>query len=355
MPKETARVKLIVNNTEYDEWTSLHIKKSMNSLSGSFGFAVHNKAEGLANQWDISIGDECAVEINEQRLITGFIEDMPIFYDDDHIMYINGRDNTGDLVDCPHDSNINEWKNQALRTIIQNLCSPFGIEVVVDRSASSESSTIIPTFKANESIKVGALITRLCRDYGILALSIGDGKLTLTSESDDKSNDSINIGVNTSGATRIQNNLQRFSKYTVKGLGISNDNKSITDYTEPSGAFVDSTVARHRPMVILSESATDSGLCLRRAKWEARIRAGYSRATEYKLTSYAQSNGDLWRMNNHVIVNDIDNELTEEMLIAGIDYILDTKDGISATALIVPKNTFKVSDDEIDARSAYDA
>ena len=95
---------LKVGGQAFRGWTSVMIEKSMRQMVGAFGLATTDKFPGEARKWNIGLGDECIVEINEQKVITGHVEDIVIDYDaDTHNIQFGGRDKTGDLRDCCFD------------------------------------------------------------------------------------------------------------------------------------------------------------------------------------------------------------------------------------------------------------
>jgi len=317
---------LNVNNYNYVNWSHMYIKKSMLEIAGEFAFETFDYTEGDFEKWKIKMGAEAKAVIGNTTICDGYIDKIPIKYGEgDFSLQFVGRDKTADLVDCPYTGSNNEFKKQTVVAIIKKLCTPFSIEVTVEDSAKNTVLTTIETFKASEGVSVADLIIDLCRDIGVIPISLGDGKLTLTKATETgKTNDPIQYNVNASSGSYLQSDRDRFSNYTAKGYGIGTDEKSLSDYINCSFTFNDAVVSRNRPNIIFMDREADTGRCKSRARWEARLRAGLSRLIQYKIPSWTQSNGDIWGINKLVKVEDKLLDVNETLLIIEAKYLYDT-------------------------------
>ncbi|HDY88326.1 MAG TPA: hypothetical protein ENH82_09480, partial [bacterium] len=257
---------LKVGGNAFSGWTSVIVEKSMGQMAGSFGLATTDTFPGEARKWDIAMGDECIVEINGQKIITGHVEDILIDYDTEtHNIQFGGRDKTGDLVDCSFDGTIKEWKGLSVKQVIEKLCEPFDIEVVVDNSVSTVANVVWPgNMKANEGDTVFDLVLKICQTKAILPISYGDGKLTLTQAGKDyQAYDNLVSGVNILKGGLDQSDKDRFRTYIVKGQGVGGDSlSSLFDFTGPAGRATDNIIGRYRPIILFTETPTDKGRCL---------------------------------------------------------------------------------------------
>jgi prophage tail gpP-like protein len=181
----------------------------------------------------------------------------------------------------------------------------------------------------------------------MLALDVGDGKVTLTQEKTDLTNDAVMLGGNAIRGVLDLNDENRFSTYIVKGQGIGTDLKSLSDYVSPSGDFDDDITSRYRPTLILSETPTTIKKCQDRANWEARVAAGKSRLSYYKVIGWTQTNGDIWDINKVVTVRDEFMDLQKNMLIYAIDYIRDDEDGEVAGIYLIDKGSYSLDSSRI--------
>ena len=349
---------LKINQIAYQGFESVHIRKSMFDICGGFVVSTDNFFQGGTSSQEIKMGQGVKIEINGTQILDGWVDRMPVDFGRNHDrLEIYGRDNTCDLVDCVWDESPNEWKNQSIKNLIKTFCAKFGITVITDNTALTETELKMETFKANEGIPISELISELCRDIGVLAISKGDGYLTLTKATTLKyATDAIIVGGNAEGGRLLQSNEDRFSSYKVKGYGIGNDNKALGDFIECSGEFSDPIISRERPLVLFAENQTTSNICRKKAIWEARIRAGLSRAIIYIVDSWAQSDDKPWQINKLVKIRDDFSGIDGTMLIAAIDFIYDEDDGGDiAKIMCVDRNTFSLSEDQINIKTRFDA
>lgn len=348
---------LNINKVSYSGFESVHIRKSMLVICGGFAVSTDNFFQGGTSSQEIKMGHRVEIEINEERILSGWIDAMPIIFGRNFDrLEIRGRDNTCDLIDCCWDYAPNEWKNQSAKNLIKTFCAKFNIDVFIDASAQTEIENKLETFKANEGITISELILKICRDVGVLPISTGDGYLTLTKvTTSDYTDDPIIVGANAEGGELIQSNLDRYSSYKIKGSGIGTDNKQLSDFVECSGEFSDPIITRERPYLLFSENPSSSFLCRKRAVSEARVRAGLSRAVIYNVDSWVQSSGKPWMINKLVKVEDDFSGIEDTMLIAAIDYVYNENDGGDiAKIMCVDKNTFSLSEDEINIKTRFD-
>ena len=236
-----AELILKINQIAYQGFESVHIRKSMFDICGGFAVSTDNFFQGGTSVQEIKMGQGVKIEINGVQILDGWIDKMPIkFGQNFDVLEIHGRDKTCDLVDCSWNDIPNEWKNQTIKNLIKTFCAKFGITVLTDDLVETEANLTIESFKASEGIPISELILELCRDAGILPISMGDGYLTLTKAVENKyTADAIIVGGNAEGGELIQSNENRFSDYEVKGYGIGTDNKALSDFIECYGNFSD--------------------------------------------------------------------------------------------------------------------
>lgn len=344
---------LKTGNHAYSNWGDVKIKLSIENISGYFVGEIPNIFKNMSiKDLDIGMGDSFSVEMNGNKLITGYIEKIipnSIIEDDGSAsssVIIGGRDKTADLM-CSFGETVNEFKKLSILAIIRKLVAPFDIDIKIEEAVSSQLQTKLETFKIDEGESPLEAISALCRIAGVLPVSYGDGKLTLTkSTSQYGTIDSITFGQNAKQVTLYSDDTERYSKYTVKGIGISADTKEIKDYTSPWGQTVDAVVKRNKPLTVFSEMISDSANCVNKSKWIARIRAGNSRKIVYRLFGWTQSDGRAWYPNTQVVVNDSFLRFKDTMLISSVEYfnsIVDDRIDTYADITVVDKTTYDIS------------
>jgi prophage tail gpP-like protein len=353
---------LHIKGKKFDGWTGANVMKSLYQMSGSFSLGATDTFPGDTKKWDIKMGDECSVSINDQTIITGYIEDIPISYDaTSHSIEFSGRDKTGDLVDCSFSETSKEWKDQKVITIIEALCKPFNITVKLDnsvadqaatgsvmglkRKVSTKKQTPKGTFKINEGETVFDTIFRLCKPKGILPVSYGDGKLVLTATGTQKVTDALVFGKNILSGSITQSDKERFAEYIIKGQGEKSIFGTVTEASSPKAIYKDNIIVKTRPwrkIVIWPESSCTVGYCQDLAKWEGMNRAGKSRSVDYEVQGWTQSDGKVWPLNALVKVKDSFLGINKEMLIASVNFIISNEGGTITRLNLVHPDTFNM-------------
>ena len=341
-------IALHIKGKKFEGWTSANVQKSLYQMTGSFSLGVTDIFPNGPKKWSIKMGDECSVSINNQIIITGYIEDIPISYGpEDHSISFGGRDKTGDLIDCSFTETAKEWNSQKIVTIIEALCDPFGIDVVVDDSVETKANekTAKDQFKINEGETVFDTIFRLCKPKGILPVSYGNGKLILTGTGTQKAADTLRFGENILSGSISQSDKDRFAEYIVKGQGETTSWRTPTEAASPKGVYKDVIILKSRPwrkIVIWPESSSTIGYCKDLAKWECLNRAGKSRSVDYEVQGWTQSNGKVWPLNALVNVKDSFLDIDKKMLIASVGFSIDDTSGTKTRLNLVSPDTFEM-------------
>ena len=345
-------ISLKINGKKFTGWTRLQITQGIEQVVPSFSMAYTDKYPGAIVDSSFKMGEECQVEINGHRLLSGHIEEIQSGYDaTNHNLEVRGRDKLGDLVDCSYyktgtpnewhfktPASPNEWKGQSIINLATILCDPFNIRVEADLSVMSEVTKVIPVFKLEEGETAFAALARLVLMNAILIVGYGDGKLTLTRAAKNKrATTSIESGRNIFSARVLFSNINRFSNYVVKGVGQADDIFNLTDTTSPFGSATDELITRHRPTVIFAEDLTDNGKCQKRAEWSANVAAGKSREYKYTLIGWLQEDGSPWPLNGLVKVKDTPHNVNKELLIQQITYDLSNQGQTITLTLIDPR------------------
>jgi len=333
-----------INNINFADFTEIFVRKSMETLSGIAYFKTANIYLQVQRKLDVFMQDSFEAFINKTSIIKGEVELIDLAYgQEENFVKIGGRDKTGILVDCNWTNSVNEWKKQTILNLMNIICSAFDVSLFVDTSASGLVTKKIESFKINEGETVFQSIKRLCSENRILPISYGNNKLTLTSVS---SNNFMKENLQT-GNFRIlkgrtkQSNINRFSEYIVKGTGKETINKDLVSYLQLYGMSFDSVITNpDRKKVHLSETELDFNSAKEQAYYIRNLHAGYSRPYFYTVKDWVQSNGELWKINSIISVDDKLLRLKKQLLIYQIDFIYNKQNGFISKLYLIDKNTF---------------
>jgi len=335
-------IQLIVNGQAYEGWQEVAVQQSIMQIAGSFTIRAIDRYPGEPGSWGMSMGSECQIKINGKNIIDGYIDTLPVNYSEsEHVLEVNGRDKTGDLVDCSYYvAGKNEWVNTTALSIITSLVAPFGITLEVNASVSSAVSAKIPKFSSNVGDTIFTLIDKLGKALGFIPISTGNGKLTLTSAGDTYATDSLKSGVNIKAGALIQSNVDRYQTYYVLGQNNGTDFITPTASTQPIGSYTDSVINRERTLVIEADTPIDIKKAREQAQWEALVRAGKSRSVKYTVLGWSQTNGNPWPLNKLIQVYDKALSINEAFLITAITFTLSIEEGARTQLLLMNPNAF---------------
>lgn len=331
-----ADLRLIVSGVAYGGWKRMSVSGGLDDLAGSFDLTVSELWPGNDAVREIAAGDECRVEISGETVITGFVDAAGPSYDaGSHSYTVRGRDKTADLVDCAAPVGKGEWRNATLDQIARDLCQPFGIEVVVHGSVGAP----FPSFAREPGETNHATLERAADMRGVRLTTDGHGRLVIGVEAASASGVRLVEGENILSASKITDESQRFSQYTVVGQQAGNDETWGKAAAQIKAVAKDAGVRRFRPLEIVADDQGDLAAMQRRADWEASTRAARALNVSVRVQGWTFGSGKVWRKNMLVPISAPTLHLERELLIASVAF--STDEGGSFTDLtLMPKEAF---------------
>lgn len=325
-------------------WESIRITQSMNNVCGSIALktSIYDPENPFA--MSVFLGDKYKAIINGFQVGTGYIEEIPIGYNATSMgVEFKGRDVTCDLVDSSltetHENirvNLSNW--------IRSLIKPFGIELFIDQTAASELQLQFVKISAEIGENVMDVIIRACNQVGIMPISYGDSKLTLTKGPSKITTTVLAPEMVLEGRIN-QSNTDRHNKYIV--IGQANGSDEVTkpeDFVVISDFYNDPIMNRYRPLVIIEDNATTKSICKRRAIFEANYRAGQSRSLEYTVEGWTKPTTQfIWKINELVMVQDPTFYVFRPMLISEIVFMYDNGSGFKTKLRLVHPSTYSAN------------
>lgn len=326
------RCELFVNGQIFGGWKDISIRRGIEQLSGSFYLSVTERWPGQAEARPIRRGDSCVVKIDGQAVVTGYVNRINNGYNDTSTWFsVEGRDKTADLVDCSAIHKSGQWKSANLKQIASDLAKPFGVEVVIGQRAEKKASETIASFSLEDGETVQDALTRLLRMKALMMWTDGDGRLVIDLPDQTAAETALVEGQNILSAESQQDESEQHSEYIVKAQGRGKH--------DSKGTAADASVKRYRPLLILAEDQSQSAT--ERARHEATMREGQADRAQIRVQSWRQAGdkGNLWAPGLRVLVQSPRlHKDNEEMIIADIEYRLNSQDGtVSILQLANPK------------------
>ena len=290
------RISLQIKNNRYTSWKTLNIQQSIVQIAGSFSFTTSNRYAGNNGDWGIQEGDECVISVDNQKILTGYIEEIIDGYDvRAHDVTFKGRSKTADLVDCCFDVFLNgsEFNNITVLQFITILCGTVGINVIAEPAVQA---TLSSARLGKKAIEVGDFlydeIAKYSRLYGFLAIPTGTGDLLLANPATTYTNDNLTVGQNLKANSIHRSIKDRFSVYYVEGQ--RGPTSAFDPRLKAEGKEEDLVIAalRTRPLIILEDEEASDETCQTRADWESRTRIhridGFGAILEITVTPVAR-------------------------------------------------------------------
>ncbi len=336
-------ISLTISGQRYGGWEKARVRRALNQLAGSFSLTLSDRWPGQPRRQALKRGAPCLLEAGGQALITGYLDEISISYEaESHTISARGRGKTADLVDCCHQGPQCQWKDLDLLQLAQTLCRPFDIEVL----SEVEVGDPFPTVSYGQGDTIFSLLARLAQQRGLLLSSDGQGRLVITAAARERLPGALRLGDNIiSGQIRISER-DRFSRYIVKGQGQTSGgalgglfDDDPQEAMSPQGQASDPGVRRHRPLVILADTAENSGAFERRARWEAVTRAGRSQSVSYTVAGWGPAPGVLWTPNRLIEVQDPYLGLDQDLLLEQVEYGLD-QNGTQSRLTLAPPDAY---------------
>jgi prophage tail gpP-like protein len=369
------RVSLIVNGSVYSGWKTAKIELGIEQLAGGFSLEVSDIWPDQIESWSISPGDSCVLKIGNETVITGYIDSVASDEDaGNHTINVQGRDKTGDLVDC---STVpREWVNQTFEFIANEVMKPFGIALLtqVDTDASGyqmkkagklktppkfalTGGGHLPRKAANPGETVHKLLERLAKIQGVLLISDGLGNLMVTQPGlNGKADDSLTVGENVLKIGVEYSFANLFSQVTVKGQAhgaqtaqapqalsaVKTVKPSATiSRPAPGVSLKGSAIGRYRPLILVADQQATQEQAQKRAAWEVGTREAKSQKVTCKVQGWRQSTGKLWTINTTVRVNAKSVRKKQDMLISKISIEIGPQ-GTVCSMVLYPPGAFQV-------------
>ncbi|MBF0248041.1 MAG: hypothetical protein HQL36_08225 [Alphaproteobacteria bacterium] len=291
-------------------------------LGQAFGFQrIDGAALGLGQQARKAIlpGQKGIVAVDGEVFITGYVDDVsPAYSGTSHDVTVDGRDATGDLVDCSAIHQPGEWQGLKLEAIAAILAKPFGIPV----KALCDTGTPFRKFRIEEGETAFEAIERACRMRAVLPVSDGRGGLQIIRAGSGRTMVSLKRGQNILEASARLSHRDRFSQYIVKGQQPSwADQIPADQLAQVRGDATDPGARRHRPLLIIAEQSVDGASSQDRATWEANVRAARARQVTVVVQGWRERpDGALWSPNRLVRLADDWLAIDQDMLITGVTF-----------------------------------
>lgn len=318
---------LTVGGLEHRGWTAVEVRLSVERLAGQFTLTLADAwtEAGRIVRGSVRPGQRCTVSLGGETVITGWIDKVTASVAaEQHVIQVEGRDATGDLVDCSADRH--EWQGATAPAIIGDLSRPFGVGVVME----GDPGRPFARFAVNVGDTIAQAVERIARARGFAAHADGLGNLVLAERIAARAPVRLRLADMVS-AEAEHDHTDRHSALTVKTTREGADGLTADEIARVEATLADSDIARHRPKVVIAEVQIDGPTVADRARHGLRTARARSRSLRFAVPGWGHPAGGLWRPGRGVTVEDERGWLdlgSETLVIAEAAY---TRSGDSGT------------------------
>lgn len=370
------RVSLEVGGMRYEGWKSVRIRHGIEQLAGTFSLDVTERWPDQTDAWAIEPGAACTVKIGGDVMITGYVDAVTVKTSPtEHTISIEGRDKTGDLVDCSAPAK--EWVGLPFEQIALELLEPYGVSLnsqletgaggyvtkkpgkgKAAAKAAGSGGGKLPRKASNSGETVHKLLEKLAKIQGVLLVSDRVGGLMVTRAGlNGRATDVLALGQNLKTIDYERSFANLFSEITVKGQAhgadvpgqrvLSNGASvkpvaTVKRAAGPGATSGSASVTRYRPLLVMAEEQADAKRCQDRAEWEAGTREAKSKKINIKVQGWRQSDGTLWTINTLVRMQCQFVREDEDLLISTLEYSLDLAGGTVCSMTLYSPQAYDV-------------
>ena len=343
---------IVDGQTGTHSFANVEITRHLNALGSTFNITFPNRWIDSQSEFIFTAGKRIRVILRDKNvLIDGFIEKISTEVSDkSHLIRIEGRDKTGDLVDCSPGT-ADEFTNLTLAQIAERVCKPFNIKVF-DQAKDPHQ---FPKAKFRPAETVFNFLNRLSKQRGILlnSTSIAGGGLTLVRPGQYRYRKERLDYRNILTCSTSVDISKIYSKYTILSqtnnvVNIEDEQGEIEQETNVVATVTDSTARRkigpnkyiERPMTMISEKQATNIQAASRASWEQVKRLGEMLKIDILVNGWLTRDGDIWRVNRKIKVEYPHAGLDGTYLIASCKYIYGFNESIKTQLTLTHGNAY---------------
>lgn len=359
------KVTIRVNGKIYGGWKSVSIQIGMDQMSRIFGLSVTDTFPGNTDFHHLRNGDLVQLYIGDDLVCTGYITKVEVNYNGKQItVNVQGQSKTVDLIECcpvakygvgakkddnawkgvvigkdgqkkevqPSAIQTTSWKNLKTSEIMASLAAPYGIAVhsIGEVGDKLTNHTVVPCETVKESIN------RLITKDNLVVMDDEAGDLVIVDVgSEGECSDALELGKNILTGKATFDSSKLFSRYVVLGQHSGTDTDFGRSASEDKGIVDSELVTRPRLKVIKDQGQSAKMTCGKRAGFEKRYQEALYQSATYTVQGWRQSNGNLWKVNSFVLIDDKLLLKEGRFLIKKVSFALSSS-GILTTLEVCP-------------------
>lgn len=345
-----------VNGIQYDGFTDAEIEITLDTISGRFQATSTTLTQVIS---PFSVGQECVVRVDDEEVITGYIEQINVTYDaESHDIVISGRDKTADVIDSSTPEKNEFQSDLSLQGIIEKTLSNAGIADigVIDKVGDLTNFTTGDISSSDTGETIFEFLRALAEKKQVFLTTDGQGNIVISRSSGEGDienliSDPLNTSSNILSGLVVYESQDRFNNVQVKSQSNNSGAVSLESFisgnnsVNVSGNASDSDIRSSRKLTILSNKTYNTSQLNDRAAWEVNIRRISSKRYSCLVQGHTRPDkSGIWRPNQLVKIKDVFCDLDAIMLINTVKFSIALGDGQGERTELtfVDKDAYKI-------------
>lgn len=338
------KIYLEVAGIKYEGFTDIAVNSAMENFCSSFSFSTtvkETKSGRVIN--DIKLGQQAKVYIDDNLLITGFIEDLDKEVSpNSHSKTAAGRDIGGDIIDS--DIKQKSYNQRNFELLCNLVLKDNGFTIKVINKVGLLKLEAKETIKTEQGQSIFSFLDKYAKKLQVLLKMDNKGNLTIIREDNNiVKNMLINNHTSDTNILTSRLKLSTVDRFNVVEVYSQGNNKTHTKTgISQKGSAIDSQIRKTRRKILTMDTASESKSLKALAEWNINVRRAKGSRYTCKTLGFYSSNNTLWQPNTLVDIIDYDMEVQGTFLIQGVEFSQSLQ-GSFTTLDIVEQGSFTLS------------
>lgn len=338
-----SKILLEVNGIKYEGFTDVAVNSAIENFSSSFSFSTTVKENSLGViQNDLKLGQPAKVFVDNDLIITGFIESLDIAYSaDSHSINVSGRDIGGDLID----SSIRQksYIQRDFFKLINLVLVDNGYLIKVINKVGTLTLESTETIKTEQSDSVFDFLDRYAKKLQVLLKINPNGDLEIIREDNDVvKNFLINDFTENNNILSANLSLTTVDRFNIIEVYSQDNNKTHTKTSiSQKGTATDPKIRSTRRKIITMDTASQSKSLKSLAEWNVNLRRAKGSRYSCRILGF-YSGKNVWQPNKLVNIIDLTAQVQGNFLIQGVEFSQSLQ-GSFTTLDIVERGAFSLA------------
>ena len=335
------KIYLEVAGIKYEGFTDIAVNSAMENFCSSFSFSTTVKETKLGRVInDIKLSQQAKVYIDDNLLITGFIEDLDKEVSaNSHSKTASGRDIGGDIIDS--DIKQKSYNQRNFELLCNLVLKDNGFTIKVINKVGLLKLEAKETIKTEQGQSIFSFLDKYAKKLQVLLKMDNNGNLTIIREDDSVvKNMLINNYTSDTNILSSRLKLTTVDRFNVVEVYSQGNNKTHTKTSiSQKGTATDSQIRKTRRKILTMDTASESKSLKALAEWNINVRRAKGSRYTCKTLGFYSSNNTLWQPNTLVDIVDYDMEVQGTFLIQGVEFSQSLQ-GSFTTLDIVEQGSF---------------